>query len=138
MGAVAPAGAKGRLWVSMCQIASASLRLIDELEREIAAIERELRALGAEHRYVPLLISVPGIAWVLAYTIAAEIGDIARFSSPAKLTGYTGLCPRVYQSGESDRRGPLSKKGAHGGTRRSPVFKHGFPHGSERKANDAQ
>ena len=30
---------------------------------------------------------------------------------PAKLTGYTGLCPRVMQSGESDRRGPLSKHG---------------------------
>jgi transposase len=90
---------------------TASLRLIDELEREIAAIERELQALGAEHRYVPLLITIPGIAWVLAYTIAAEIGDIARFPSPVKLAGYTGLCPRVYQSGESDRRGPLSKKG---------------------------
>ncbi len=34
-----------------------------------------------------------------------------RFSSPEKLTGYTGLCPRVIQSGESDRRGPLSKHG---------------------------
>lgn len=89
----------------------ASLRLIDDLEREIAATERELRELGADHRYVPLLTSVPGIAWVLAYTIAAEIGDIARFSSPAKLVGYSGLCPRVYQSGESDRRGPLSKMG---------------------------
>jgi len=89
----------------------ASLRLIDELEREIAACEVELRTLGAEHRYVPLLTTIPGIAWVLAYTIAAEIGDIARFSSPAKLAGYTGLCPRVYQSGESDRRGPLSKMG---------------------------
>jgi len=89
----------------------ASLRLIDELEREIDACERELRTLGAEHRYVPLLTTVPGIAWVLAYTISAEIGDIARFSSPAKLVGYTGLCPRVYQSGESDRRGPLSKMG---------------------------
>ena len=90
---------------------AASLRLIDELEREVAAIERELRELGAEHRYVPLLTTVPGIAWVLAYTIAAEVGDIARFPSPKKLCGYTGLCPRVYQSGESDRRGPLSKKG---------------------------
>ena len=27
------------------------------------------------------------------------------------MAGYTGLCPRVYQSGESDRRGPLSKNG---------------------------
>jgi transposase len=89
----------------------ASLRLIDELEREITNYERELRQLGAEHRYVPLLCTVPGISWVLAYTIAAEIGDIARFPTPRKLAGYSGLCPRVYQSGERDLRGPLSKQG---------------------------
>jgi transposase len=89
----------------------ASLRLIDELDREISDCERELRRLGADHRYVPLLCTVPGISWVLAYTIAAEIGAIGRFASPRKLSGYTGLCPRVYQSGDSDRRGPLAKHG---------------------------
>jgi transposase len=89
----------------------ASLRLIDQLDREIAACECELKRLGAEHQYVPLLLTVPGIGWVLAYTIAAELGDINRFPSPTKLAGYTGLCPRVYQSGESDRRGSLAKQG---------------------------
>jgi transposase len=89
----------------------ASLRLIDDLDKEIASGEQELRRLGADHRYVPLLLTVPGIGWVLAYTIAAEIGDIGRFPSPTKLAGYTGLCPRVYQSGESDRRGSLAKQG---------------------------
>jgi transposase len=89
----------------------ASLRLIDMLDGEISELERELRRLGADHRYVPLLLSAPGIGWVLAYTIAAELGDIARFPSPRKLAGYTGLCPRVYQSGQSDRRGPLAKQG---------------------------
>jgi transposase len=85
--------------------------LIDELEREIGECERELRRLGADHRYVPLLLTVPGIGWVLAYTIAAELGDIARFPTPRKLAGYSGLCPRVYQSGERDLRGPLAKQG---------------------------
>src|SRR5439155_7627916 len=42
---------------------------------------------------------------------AAEIGDITRFPTPAKLIGYSGLCPRVYQSGETDRRGALAKNG---------------------------
>jgi transposase len=79
--------------------------------REISDCERELRRLGADHHYVPLLLTVPGIGWVLAYTIAAEIGDINRFPSPRKLAGYTGLCPRVYQSGERDLRGPLAKQG---------------------------
>jgi transposase len=92
------------------QTIEASLRLIDELDREISDCERELRRLGADHQYVPLLLTVPGISWVLAYTIAAEIGDIRRFASPRKLAGYSGLCPRVYQSGERDLRGPLSKQ----------------------------
>jgi len=89
----------------------ASLLLIDQIERQIVEIERELKRSGADHRYVPLLLTAPGIGWVLAFTIASEIGDIGRFSSPVKLTGYTGLCPRVIQSGEMDRRGPLSKHG---------------------------
>jgi transposase len=89
----------------------ASVAMIDDLDRQIAGIDRELRRLGADHPYVPLLMSAPGIAWVLGYTIAAEIGDIARFASPAKLCGYTGLCPRVYQSGAKDRRGHLTHAG---------------------------
>ena len=88
-----------------------SLQLIDDLDERIAALERDLRRAGADHKYVPLLLTAPGIGWVLAYTIAAEIGDIARFPAPIKLVSYTGLCPRVKQSGESDLRGPLSKHG---------------------------
>jgi transposase len=89
----------------------AAVCLIDDLDRQIGGIERELRHLGAEHRYVSLLQTVPGVAWVLGYTIAAEIGDIERFASPTKLAGYTGLCPKVRQSGGMDRRGPLAKTG---------------------------
>ena len=48
---------------------------------------------------------------MLAYTIASEIGEIERFASPKKLCGYTGLCPKVIQSGASDRRGPLTRNG---------------------------
>jgi transposase len=89
----------------------AAITMIDDLDREITAIEKELRALGADHRYVPLLTTIPGIAWILGYTIAAEIGDITRFASAKKLTGYTGLCPKVHQSGSSDRRGHLTHAG---------------------------
>jgi len=90
---------------------AASLHLIDVLEEQIDGIEGELRRLSADHRYLQLLMSAPGIGWVLGYTIAAEIGDIERFSTPAKLISYTSLCPRVRQSGEVDRRGALSKHG---------------------------
>jgi transposase len=90
---------------------TASVELIDDLERQIDAINRRLREGHADHPYIPLLLTAPGIGWVLAFTIASEIGEIERFSSPEKLTGYTGLCPRVNQSGDSDRRGPLTKHG---------------------------
>jgi len=90
---------------------AACLNLIDHLDTEIAQIEADLRREGADHPYVPLLMTVPGISWILAYTIAAEIGDIARFASPKKLAGYSGLCPRVFQSGSQDRRGKLTRQG---------------------------
>ena len=107
-------GAEGRRLLAKLDVpepwrsnVGASIDLIDHLEDQIAKINRRLRAGHADHPYIPLLMSVPGIRWVLAFTIASEIGEIERFSSPEKLTGYTGLCPRVVQSGDQDRRGPL-------------------------------
>src|SRR6266852_5617771 len=44
---------------------AASLQLIDELDSQIAGCEAELQRLGADHRYVPLLLTVPGIGWAL-------------------------------------------------------------------------
>jgi transposase len=88
-----------------------SLGLIDDLELQIARLSCELKRMGADHRYIPLLVTAPGFGWINAFTVASEIGDITRFPSPAKLCGYTGLCPRVIQSGASDRRGPISKRG---------------------------
>lgn len=92
---------------------AASLALIDSLEQQIHGCEQQLRRLGADHPYVPLLTTLPGVAWILGYTIAAEIGDIGRFPTARKLVGYTGLTPKVEQSGERDRRGPLRKNGPH-------------------------
>jgi transposase len=88
-----------------------SLAVVDDLTARVDALELELRELGADHPSMRLLMTVPGVGWVLAFTIASEIGDIARFASPKKLAGYTGLCPLVRQSGPKDRRGPLAKNG---------------------------
>jgi transposase len=121
----------------------AAVAMIDDLDRQITSIERELRALGAEHRYVSLLQTVPGVGWVLGYTIAAEIGDIERFASPSKLAGYTGLCPRVRQSGAMNRRGPLAKNGpkylrwalieaAATGASRHPFYRQRYQHTKQR------
>src|SRR5690348_6050542 len=79
-----------------------SLAVIDDLDRRINELSAQLKRQGADHRYIPTLITAPGIGWINAFTIASEIGDITRFASPAKLCGYTGLCPRVRQSGAVD------------------------------------
>lgn len=60
-----------------------------------------------------LLDTIPGIAELLALTIAVEIGVISRFASPEKLVSYGRLAPRVRQSGQArPRSGPLSKSGS--------------------------
>jgi transposase len=111
-------GAEGRQLLARLDVpepwrpnVSASIELIDHLEAQIDQLNRRLKAEHADHPYIPLLKTVPGIRWVLAFTIAAEIGDIGRFASAKKFAGYTGLCPRVVQSGDADRRGPLTKHG---------------------------
>src|SRR4051794_7865773 len=77
--------------------------------------DQRLRGGAACGRCRPSLRAVAderaGIGPVLGYTIAAEIGDIARFPTAKKLVGYTGLCPTVRQSGGKDHRDSLAKNG---------------------------
>jgi transposase len=102
-------GAAGRRMLTELEIPEpwrshidASLVLIEDLEARITQIAKDVRRSGADHSYIPMLMTAPGFGWITSYTVACEIGEISRFSSPVKLTGYTGLCPRVKQSGETD------------------------------------
>jgi transposase len=87
------------------------LGVIDDLDRQLAPLERELRPLARSDERAKPLMTIPGVAELLGLTIAAEIGDISRFPSARKLVGYAGLAPRVKQSGQSSRTGRLSKAG---------------------------
>jgi hypothetical protein len=70
---------------------AAAIHLIDELDHEIADCEHALRRAGADHRYVPLLTTTPGIGWVLGlHPWPPRSAIITRFASPTKLPGYTG------------------------------------------------
>jgi transposase len=89
-----------------------ALAVIDWLDGRLAPLEQELFPLARADARVVLLETIPGIGPLLGLTIAAEIGDIARFSSARKLVGYAGLAPKVKQSGQSSRTGPLSKAGS--------------------------
>lgn len=87
------------------------LGVIDDLDRQLAPLERELRPLARSDERAKLLMTIPGVAEILGLTIASEVGDIARFASARKLVGYSGLTPRIKQSGQSSRIGRLSKAG---------------------------
>ena len=89
-----------------------ALAVIDWLDGRLAPLERELRPLARADSRVELLETIPGIGALLGLTIATEIGDIARFASARKLVGYAGLAPKIKQSGQSSRSGPLSKAGS--------------------------
>jgi transposase len=59
------------------------------------------------------ITTIPGIGWTLGAIILAEIGDIKRFSSPAKLLSFAGSEPSVYQSGKfSASSGKMVKRGS--------------------------
>jgi transposase len=79
------------------------LSLIEELDGRIPQVDHELGPIVRRDPRAQLLATVQGIGPLLSLTIASEIGDITRFSSPAKLVGYAGLAPKVSQSGQVRR-----------------------------------
>ena len=87
------------------------LGVIDDLDRQLAPLDRELRPVARADERVQLLMTIPGIGELLGLTLASEIGDISRFPSAGKLVGYSGLSPTIKQSGQSSRTGRLSKAG---------------------------
>jgi transposase len=81
------------------------------VEEQIALIEHRLDALAAASPAVRLLTSVPGVGVRTAEVIAVYLGDARRFRSIDEVSAYAGLVPRQYQSGETDRRGRVTKRG---------------------------
>lgn len=77
-----------------------TIKLIHELDVEIAEIEAEIKTIMDEINS-PIL-SIPGINYRMGAMIIAEIGDFSRFDSPDKILAYAGLSPSTYQSGQLD------------------------------------
>ena len=88
-----------------------ALAVIDLLDERLGSLDRELLPLARVDERVALLKTIPGVGELLGLCIAVEVGDVERFADPRKLVGYAGLAPRVKQSGQSSRTGPLSKAG---------------------------
>ena len=87
------------------------LGIIEKLEEDIKAFEIIVSNNVDETKEIKLLRSIPGIGKIASHLLLAEIGDIKRFRTKGKLCSFSGLCPRVYNSGEVERTGHISKAG---------------------------
>jgi transposase len=79
-----------------------------------ADLDRELEAVAATAPYrepVGWLRCFRGIDTLSALILIAEVVDFQRFRRPRELMAYLGLVPSEYSSGESQRRGALTKAG---------------------------
>lgn len=75
-----------------------TIKLIRELDAEIAEIETEIKKI-MDSIDSPTL-SVPGISYALGSVIISEVGDFSRFDNPDKLLAFAGCSPSTYQSGQ--------------------------------------
>ena len=85
---------------------------IDALQQRISPIDQELAPIANSDARAKLLQTIPGVGPLISLTFASEIGEVSRFASPAKLVGYSGLAPRIIQSGDRSATGRLSKAGS--------------------------
>lgn len=87
------------------------LEIFEEIRKRVNASQERIEELAGDDPAARILMSMPGISYYAALTIAAEIGDIRRFHSAEKLTSYAGLNPSVHQSGNRCKMGHISKRG---------------------------
>jgi len=82
-----------------------------QLREQIAAFDKEVRALAKNDPTCRLLMSVPGIGVVSVLAYVSTVEDPKRFARSRSVGAHMGLTPRQYQSGEIDRSGRISRCG---------------------------
>jgi transposase len=89
------------------------LDMIDAITKQIVEIDSKISdQLSTRNEDMRIALSMPGMGFVSASTILAEIGDFRDFSSPDKLAAYCGLVPSVYQSAGKLINGHITKHGS--------------------------
>ena len=84
-----------------------------ELANEhIVLLEQELRAaLEPVKEIMDWLSSIPGVGLITAASFIAIVGDPGRFKDSNHLVSYLGLAPSMYDSGDTERHGCITKAG---------------------------
>lgn len=80
----------------------------------IERLVEQIRLLVSEWRLFPAVEAIQalrGVSLIVAATVVSEIGDISRFDNPRQLMAYLGLVPSEHSSGETIKRGAITKTG---------------------------
>jgi transposase len=80
---------------------------LHRLEQQVA----QAATVGRHAALITALQSLRGVGIITAVTLVAELGDLGRFATPRPLMAYVGLVPSEHSSGESQRRGRITKAG---------------------------
>jgi transposase len=96
------------LWRGQLQVALATYRALVE---QLAGLEAKLDELGAADPQIQLLETIPGVGRRSAEVVVAFLDNPQRFKNGRQVSAYAGLVPRQFQSGETDRRGRITRRG---------------------------
>ena len=85
-----------------------------QAEERLARLEQAIRIAVPEWSLAEVctgLMAFRGIDLVSSAGILAEMGDLNRFPTPSELMAALGMVPSEYSSGETTKRGPITKAG---------------------------
>jgi transposase len=89
-----------------------ALEMIDALDRRLAPLERDIRALARRQAGCRELMRHYGSGPVTATSIVAELGDVSRLSASRKAVRWAGLDVGVHRSDQYSRLGKLTRQGS--------------------------
>ena len=82
---------------------------VRHINGQVAILESMISKEALENEDAMLIMSMKGFEAFGALTVATAINGIERFPSAWHLVSFMGLCPRVYQSGDTKRHGRMKK-----------------------------
>lgn len=91
------------------------IHAVTDAEARIERLTGQIAELTPSWSLAPVVEAVQamrGVAFIVAVTVVAEVGDFHRFDNPRKLMAYLGLTPSEHSSGASVRRGGITKAGS--------------------------
>jgi transposase len=92
-------------------VLDSQLRQLASVKQEIELLDQNLESAAQQEPKVHLLMTIPGVDYVVALGLLAALGDIGRFRDGDQAAAYLGLAPTTRQSAEHCYHGHITKRG---------------------------